>query len=164
MKSKSLRNLWAASAILAALAATGVAAEKIKIEKLDDLPRHTYRIEGKATEFIADNAAVQKLAAEVKADLLADLDKYEIPDQTTVLNYYSNLATIALIEGDYAGYEILIGRVRELEDKEAQKLTTGMTGRAFVAAMQAPEAQRQEAYRAAYAAQVNCRTRSSNRS
>lgn len=155
MKSKAPMILFTAGIVLAALVATGVAAEKIKIEKLDDLPRHTYRIEGKAAEIISDDAAVRKLAAEVKADLLADLDKYDIPDQTTVLNYYSNLATIALIEGDFDGYETLIERVRELEDKEAQKLTTGMTGRSYVAAMRALEGERQEAYRAAYAAQVN---------
>ncbi|HOZ09051.1 MAG TPA: hypothetical protein PKW75_12260, partial [candidate division Zixibacteria bacterium] len=155
MRRSLLFSLAALAILLGGLALTGRAADKIKIEKLDDLPRHTYRIAVKAAEVPVNPEALAALAAAVKADLLADLERYEIPDATTIKNYHSDLGAIALLEADFAAYETHIAAVRDLEDKEAQKLTTGLTGRAYAAAMAAPEAQRPEAYRTAYAALVN---------
>lgn len=129
-------------------------AEKIKIEKLDDLPRHTYQIDVSAAEFVGNEEAVMKLASEVKSDLLADLEKYDIPDQKTVQEYYSSLANISLLQGHFDEYAEYIGEVRRLEEKEAQKLTTGLAGKAYIAAMRGSEEKRQEVFRATYAEQI----------
>lgn len=137
------------------IAAGPAAAEKIVIEKLDDLPRYTYQVDVKAAEFPRNDEAVMALAAEVKEDLLADLEKYEIKDQNTVQEYYSNLAMIAMLEEDYDAYLKYNEKVRELEMKEAKRLTSGLAGRAYIAAQDAPEGERQEAFRAAYAELVN---------
>ncbi len=134
--------------------AGAVSAEKIKVKKLDDLPRHTYMVEVKAADFVYDDEAIVKLAAAVKKDLLADLEKYDIADQNTVQEYYSNLATIAMLQGDFEGYENWVGKVKELEGKEAKELTTGMTGMAYIAASNTPEGNREEVFRKAYEAQV----------
>jgi len=106
-------------------------AQKTKIEKLDDLPRHTYKVDQKVVDFIKDDAAVKALAALVKADILADLDKYEIADKSTLQGMYANLGTIAIIEGDWNRYLELVNLRIELEDKEAAKHTTALAGRAI---------------------------------
>jgi len=116
------------------LAAGGFAQDKIKIEKLDDLPRYIYTIDGKATDFVADADAVLELALEVKKDLQSDLDTYEIEDPTTLKGYYSNLGTIALIEKDWDTYLEYLALRRELEDKESARLTTGMFMESFITA------------------------------
>ncbi|MBL0062009.1 MAG: S8 family serine peptidase [bacterium] len=117
--------------VLVALFANMAIADKIKIEKLDDLPRHTYKIDKKIEDFLKDNAAIDKLAAEVKKDILADLDKYEITDKATLQGMYANLGTIAMIEGDWQRYLELVNLRISLEDKEAARHTTALVGRAI---------------------------------
>ncbi len=107
---------------------------KIKIEKLDDLPRHTYKVNMKATEVIQNDAALMKLAGEVKKDLEDDLNKYEIADKTTLKDFYANLSTIALLEGNYDLYLSYLQKRKELEDKTSIKATTGMFAQAYIAA------------------------------
>ena len=111
---------------LSLVLATPVLAEKIRIEKADDLPRHTYQIEGKASEFVQDRDAIMALAAEVKTDLEADLETYEIPDPTTLQGYYASLRTIAFLEGRNDDVLALSEKIRGLEDKKAAQLTSGM--------------------------------------
>lgn len=120
--------------VLAGLLANNAFADKIKIEKLDDLPRHTYKIDKKVVDFLKDDAAIRKLAAEVKRDILSDLDTYEISDKSTLQGMYANLGTIAIIEGDWARYIELVNKRIELEDKEAARHTTAMIGRAIASA------------------------------
>lgn len=117
----------------AALAATAGASNKIVVEKADDLPRHTYRVEGTASALVQDRAAILKLAAEIRQDLQSDLDAYEIPDRTTLKGYYQALRTIAYLEGR-AGEALALGdTIRGLEDKESARLMDGLTMRALVA-------------------------------
>ena len=73
-----LGSLLAVVFLVAAIMNPVQAEVKQKIEKLDDLPRHTYKIEMKAVELIDNDAALMKLAGEVKQDLLDDLNKFEI--------------------------------------------------------------------------------------
>ncbi|MCC6476493.1 S8 family serine peptidase [bacterium] len=107
------------------------AAEKIKIEKLDDLPRHSYKIDKKVLDFVKDEKGVKMLAADVKKDILADLDTYEITDKSTLQGMYASLGSIAIIEGDWTRYLELVNKRIELEDKEAARHTTAMIGRAI---------------------------------
>lgn len=117
--------------VLVALFANLAMADKIKIEKLDDLPRHTYKIDKKIVDFLKDEAAIKALAMEVKADIVADLEKYEIADKSTLQGMYANLGTIAMIEDDWQRYLELVNLRIELEDKEAARHTTAMVGRAI---------------------------------
>jgi hypothetical protein len=120
--------------VLIGLLASGALADKIKIEKLDDLPRHTYMVKEKVVDFLKDDAAIKSLAEAVKKDILSDLETYEITDKTTLQNMYANLGTIAIIEGDWNRYLELVNKRIELEDKEAAKHTTAMVGRAIASA------------------------------
>lgn len=123
----------------AALAATAVATDKTVVEKADDLPRHTYRVEGTASELVQDREAILKLAAEVRRDLDADLAAFEIPDRTTLKGYYQSLRTIAYLEGRTADALALGDTVRGLEDKEAARLMDGLAMTALVASGGDPE-------------------------
>ncbi|MCB2212193.1 S8 family serine peptidase [bacterium] len=117
------------------IAVSGFAADKIRIEKLDDLPRHTYEVEGQAAEFVMDRDAILDLAKDVKKDLQTDLDTYLIEDPTTLKNYYADLGTIALIEKDWDTYLDYLQKRRELEDKEAARLTTGLFMESYITAV-----------------------------
>ncbi|HEX04469.1 MAG TPA: hypothetical protein ENH10_04845, partial [Bacteroidetes bacterium] len=117
------------------MAVSGFAQDRIKIEKLDDLPRYTYNVDGKATDFVVDREAVLELAMQVKRDILDDLDTYEIEDPTTLKNYYTDLGTIALIEKDWDTYLKYLEMRKEIEDKEASRLTSGMFMQSFITAI-----------------------------
>jgi subtilisin family serine protease len=110
------------------------AAEKIKITKLDDLPRYTYKIDGRAVDFLNNDAAVMKLTDQVKRDLEKDLATYDIADKTTVQGYYASLGTVALLKGNYDTYLDYLKKRRDLEDKEASRLTMGLFAEAWVKA------------------------------
>jgi len=131
------RNRICVLLALLAVATISAAADKIVIEKADDLPRHTYTIDIKAVEILYDEGAILELAAELRRDFEADLDAYEIPDKTTLKGFYQRLSTIAFLEGNYDQTLELIEHARELEDKEAARLMEGTTMRALIAAKQA---------------------------
>ncbi len=107
------------------------------VKTADDLPRFTYKVEGKASAFIDDEASVKRLASEIRRDLESTLAQYDIQDPTTLQGYLSTLQSIAMLEGrddDALGF---IERIRALETKEAQKLMTGVVQRALVAGRRA---------------------------
>jgi subtilisin family serine protease len=108
--------------------------ERIVVKTADDLPRHTYKIEGKPSEFVTSDAPFRAFVAQVKADVEADLAKYEINDPTTLQSYYNLLLAAALIEGRDADVLGLVEKIRDLETKESKKLTTGLVARAMIAA------------------------------
>jgi subtilisin family serine protease len=134
--SRTVFSTVLAAGLLAAAAQPALAADKIRIEKADDLPRHTYSIDTTAVELLQDEPAVLKLAAEVRRDLEADLAAYEIPDKTTLKGYYNNLRTIAFIEGRYDDAAALLEQAKGLEEKEASRLTMGHVTLAMMAAKQ----------------------------
>jgi len=121
------------------VSATGLAQEKIKITKLDDLPRYYYKIEVPAVDLLDNREALLKLAHQLKADLESDLKKYDIPDPTTLKNYYSSLYSIAIFDEEYDAALSHIEIIRGLEDKEALKRTIGLTARAYIAAAKSGE-------------------------
>ena len=81
-----------------------VSAEKIKIEKLDDLPRHTYKIELKAVDLIVNQEALLELAHQIQTNMMDDLEKYEIPDKTTLKGYYQFLGIVSIMDQQYDDY------------------------------------------------------------
>ena len=125
-----------ASLMLAGQATAGdeQPAGKIKITKLDDLPQHSYPITGKASELVKSKDAVAELARKVREDIEADLARYEIDDATTLQKWYGTLLTIDMLQGNDKHALAHIEQIRDLEDKAAKKLTTGLTGQSVIAA------------------------------
>jgi subtilisin family serine protease len=128
-------RITAAGTALALLVAVAAgAADKIRIEKLDDLPRHTYTIGVKAADLLKNDTALVKLASEVKRDLEADLAAYDIQDKNTLKDCYGALGSIAALEKDFDGYLKNLELSRQLEDKEGPRLTAGLFLRAYIKA------------------------------
>jgi len=141
-------------------AGKGSSSQKIKITKLDELPQHTYPVSEKVSAIIESEEKVAELARKVRADVEADLAAYEINDASTLQNMYGKLLSVALIEGDYDTALKRIEQIRDLEDKEPKKLTTGLTTGAMIAAKRevGPNAD-QLAYKQAFRRQLAKRTR-----
>jgi hypothetical protein len=98
---------------------------KPKITKLDDLPRHTYPVQGTVMDVINSPDKFAALSAQVRADLESDLNNYDIQDKTTLKNLKGTLLKLDLLEGKNDEARKLIAELQDLEDKPALKLTTG---------------------------------------
>jgi len=114
--------------------AWGQTNDKIAVKSSDDLPRHTYKIEGTVSDLLRSPEQVAGLAGLVRADIEADLAKYDIQDSTTLQGLLNTLMNIAVLEerfDDALGY---VPQIRRLEEKESQKLMTGLVFEAIVGA------------------------------
>jgi subtilisin family serine protease len=110
---------------------------KIKIETLDQLPRHTYELEGSVSALLKSDEQFAEFAAKVRADIESDLEKYQIDDAATLQRFYRTLLALDMIEGRFNSALQRVEQIRELEDKEALKLTTGLVTRSLVGARHA---------------------------
>lgn len=99
----AMLTLWAglAAPVAPALAEPAAPGTKIAVRTADDLPRHTYKIDGKASDFLVSDAAFKAFVAELKANTLADLEKYDIQDKTTLKGYHTTLQQIAVFERNF---------------------------------------------------------------
>jgi hypothetical protein len=98
---------------------------KPKITKLDDLPRHTYPVQGSVVDLVEFADKFAPLAAAVRSDIESDLATYDIEDKTTLKNLKGTLLKLDLLEGKNDEGRKLITELQDLEDKPALKLTTG---------------------------------------
>jgi subtilisin family serine protease len=101
------------------------AADKIKVESNEDLPRFTYEPEGRLADFVQSDDFMD-FARQRRADIDSVLDRYEITDATTLKGYHSAILSVQMLEGDYDGARRSIDTIRELEDKPAAKALTGV--------------------------------------
>jgi subtilisin family serine protease len=122
----------AALASAPGIAPRAAAAGKIPITKLADLPPHTYKVPEAPSSLVTNKAAMLELAGAVEKDIKADLDKYDIQDPTAMRRMYGTLLTIAMLKGDAPAARDLITKVRELQEKPAQKLTSGLLAEAIL--------------------------------
>lgn len=102
------------------------AGQKIKVARLDDLPRRTYEIPGTIGELLSSAEQFAALSARLRADLESDLRTYDIEDKTTLKGYHSALMTLDLIERRHDAVREHVARIRELEDKPSSRLTAGL--------------------------------------
>ncbi|MGQ0720925.1 MAG: S8 family serine peptidase [Candidatus Eiseniibacteriota bacterium] len=116
----------AVSAAAVLFAASAQAADKIPITKQDDLPRHTYAVAGDVQEFVRSADAVAKLAVEMRKNLESDLATYDIQDRKTLQGIHQQLLAIDLFEQRWDDALARTATIRDLEDKEALKLTAGI--------------------------------------
>lgn len=127
--------------------------QKQVITRLDQLPQHTYPVDEPLIDMLQDDEAMMGLAAAVRRDTEDMLENYEIPDDTTIQRLHGALMTADLVQGDTDAALGHLERMRELEDKEASRLTMGMALKARLAARQATNPEEDfEAYRKAYKA------------
>jgi hypothetical protein len=135
----SFNRFFAIAVLLAGLiglAATSslLAQDKVKIRKLDDLPRHTYKVEGKAIELVKSDEAFARFAELVRKDVESDLAKFDIEDKSTLKSLNGLLMDLDVLSGHDEDALKRLELVRNLEDKPAVKLTNGLFTEALIAA------------------------------
>jgi len=111
--------------------------KKKEVTKLDDLPRHTYALSGKASEVITDPAVYAALAAKVEADTESDLANYDIEDKTTLKRLKGVLLHISLLKGDDADSLRLITELRQIATNPTDPYLTGLISECRIAAARA---------------------------
>lgn len=128
---------------------------KVRIDKAADLPRFEYRIEGKVEALLADPAKFAVFAAAVRRDTQSVLDRYEIADKAVERQLLATLMQLDWLEGRRDEAMARLARIRALEEKPADKLTSGMVLRSVDGARRATGA----TSGAAYGADVGARLR-----
>jgi subtilisin family serine protease len=119
--------------LLAFAAQPLTAADKIKVTSLDDLPRFVYPIEGSASELLVSDE-FPAFAARVRKDVEQVLAAYDIEDPSTLQGLYAVMQRLEFQAGNYDASLGWLEKSRALEDKEANRLTSGLIDRAWVAA------------------------------
>src|SRR5436190_9595432 len=121
---------------------------KPRIEKAADLPRFTYKIDGSVDDVIRDDAKFRRFAADVRRDAESVLNGYQIDDRATLRQIEGELTQLDFLEGNYDSALKRAERVRELQDKPADKLMSGLQLRAMIAAQRKVGDRTSDAYRA----------------
>lgn len=125
-------------AVFVVFVAVGIAPARAdtrpRIEKAADLPRFTYRIDGKAEDVVRDASKFAPFAAAVQHDIESVLDRYEIDDHATLRQLEGELAVIDYLAGDRSRALARLARVRALQDKPAGKWMSGLEMRAMIEA------------------------------
>ncbi|WP_124449529.1 S8 family serine peptidase [Paucibacter sp. KBW04] len=108
--------------------APATAGKRELVTRADQLPRHTHTLSKLPSEMLAAPLAELKpLGAKLEAELLADLAAYDIQDTPTLREFYSALATLAQLRGDWAAVPGWTAKARALQDKVGGKLSSGIT-------------------------------------
>jgi len=125
--------------VVASLGMPVLAAGKIPVTRLSDLPGHTYELPDKPSVMVRDAPAVRALAEAIETDIRADLETYDIQDVTTVRGMHGTLLTIAMLLGEHQKARELVATIRDLQEKPSAKLVSGRITEAVIAAREAPE-------------------------
>ena len=126
-----LTTLTAAALMTAVLVMPALAQTKQRIDKAADLPRFTYPIDGKLEDVVRDEAKFRPFAAQLRKDIESVLAKYDIADKATERQLLGTLVQLDWLEGRYDDAMKRAARVRELEEKPSDKITSGMLLRAM---------------------------------
>jgi hypothetical protein len=144
------RVLFAVFATLVTVGAPpGASAQAVrqKIERAADLPRFEYRIDGRVEDLLSDPARFAPFAAAVRRDTQSVLDRYDIADRASERALLATLLQLDWLEGRHDDAMRRLERVRALEDKPADKLTSGMLLRSVDAAQRLAGAAPGDVYR-----------------
>ncbi len=109
--------------------------DRKKVTSQADLPRFSYPVSGSASDLLqADDATFDAFAAKVRADLDALLRDYDIDDKSTLRTLLGAELDLQELAGFYPSALKTIDALRDLEEKPAAKLTTGLFARARIQA------------------------------
>lgn len=145
-----MKKIMLSLATTAAMLSVSVAAaDKIKVESNEDLPRFTYELEGQLTDFIQSDDLLA-FARKRRGDVNSVLERYEVTDATTLQGYYGLILNVQMLEGDFDGARETIEKMRALEEKPAQKLMTGLLYNALMDASDGNGEWADEAFRSRF--------------
>lgn len=133
-----LRQPLARAALFFALAiaasATIAQPAKPRIERAADLPRFSYKIDGKLEDVVRNAERFAPFAAAVRRDTESLLSGYDIADKGTRRDLIGTLAALDFLDGRYDSTITRLDEVRALQDKPADKLLSGLRLRAMAQA------------------------------
>ncbi|HSW07696.1 S8 family serine peptidase [Aquabacterium sp.] len=120
-------------ALLVLTLATSLASAQTKprIEKAADLPRFSYKIEGKLEDVVRSPERFGPFAAALRRDTESVLAGYDIPDKGTQRDLIATLAALDFLDGQYDSALTRAEEVRALQEKPADKLLSGLRLRAM---------------------------------
>src|SRR5438067_1456338 len=130
------------------VAASAHAQEKKRIEKAADMPRFTYKVDGKLDEIVLNDAKFNAFSNEVRRDTESVLAQYDIADKAMLRQQLGVILRLDYLEGRYDDALKTAARIRELEEKPADKLLSGVTIRALINAERKVGNRTSDAYRA----------------
>jgi hypothetical protein len=123
---------------------------KKKIESSEQLPVHSYRVPGKASILVTDDAAFKMFSIILKSDLENDLRNYDIEDKTTLRSYYSSLMQIAVLNGRYDEALSFLEKETTLQDKPSVKAVAGLMELPLIAAKKSAPGQERATFEAEF--------------
>jgi hypothetical protein len=119
-----------------------------RIEKAADLPRFSYKIDGKVDEIVRSAERFAPLAAAIRRDVESVVVNHEISDKATQRGLITQLLLLDMIDGRYDAVLARAEALRALEEKPADKLLAGLRPRVMAQAAKA-HGMGTEAYRRA---------------
>ena len=122
--------------VLAFALSSAHALEKKRIDKAADLPRCSYKVDGPLEEIIRDDSKFAAFARAYRTDVESVLAEYDIADKAALRGMLSSLMQLDFIEGRYDAALKRATQVRELQEKPADKLLSGLQIKAYVDAQQ----------------------------
>ena len=134
-----------------------VPSKRTAIHSQSELPSYSYKIKAPGIKaLLNDDAALLALSDSVGKDTEATLSTYAIDDKATLADLHSVLRDVALLRGDAKAALANGGKIRELADKPAAKLTASLGEDAAATAMAAGEDRdsRKAAFKKALAASI----------
>ncbi len=119
--------------VLALATGAAVAQTKPRIDKAADLPRFSYKIDGKVEDVVRSPERFAPFAAAVRRDTESVLAGYDIPDKATRRGLINLLATLDYLDGHYDSVVARMVEFRALQDKPSDKLIAGQRLQAMAA-------------------------------
>ncbi|MGO9129494.1 MAG: S8 family serine peptidase [Bryobacteraceae bacterium] len=136
---------------LAAVPLLVAQAPKQKITRAADLPVFTYKMEPAVEDVLQSDQKFAALAAEIRKNVESVLANYEIEDKATLRGLLSTLAALDMLDGRDAEALKVLDQVRDLQEKPAQKLLSGLTSRSILQARAQTKDRNSPEYRQAVA-------------
>lgn len=131
MRPRCLLALLASLALVAACSAPPK-----RVEKAADLPRFTYPVPGDLEPLVRDPQRFAPFARDLRRDIEGMLASHDIAERATQRRWLALLVQLDLLEGRYPQALALSEKIRQLEEKPAEQLLSGLVVRAIVAAVQ----------------------------
>ena len=107
-------------------------AQRDTIKSIDDFPRFTYHIDSLASIAYNDEDQFRKLYLEVEKNYLSLKDKYVIEDATLKKSILSTLQSIDIFEQRFDEGRAKSEMIKSLQEKPAQKQTSGLLSFAYL--------------------------------
>jgi len=120
--------------LLASACTTTGAQDRKRIERAADLPRFTYRIDGKVEDVVRSRERFAAFAGAVRRDTEGVLTGFDIPDRATRRNLLGTLAVLDFLDADYERTLTRIDEIRSLQDKPADRMLAASRLRALALA------------------------------